>query len=170
METIFADKMINIKKLTVLLPAYNEEDQIEKTIESVNEVLVSCIKDFTILVVDDGSRDRTGIIADGLVGRLKNVNVIHHDKNYGFGQALRTGFENADSELILINPIDNILYKDEIEKYIEKSHDFDIVAGFRTKKTDYSLFRRIGSESYRLMIRWIFFILIVLPWLVRAQI
>lgn len=148
--------MITDKALTVLLPVYNEEEILEETVESLHQTLSSCVKDFEILIVDDGSKDKSGIIADRFAARLKEVSTTHHDRNYGFGQALRTGFKNAKNNLILMNPVDNLLHKHEVEKYIKSSRNLDIVAGFRPDRRDYSFFRLTGSICYRLMIRWFF--------------
>jgi glycosyltransferase involved in cell wall biosynthesis len=79
----------------ILIPAYNEADSLHR-IES--ELIPQLKKDhieFEILIVNDGSDDDTGIIADHLAQRRNDVRVIHHRKNMGLGAALRTGYSNA---------------------------------------------------------------------------
>src|SRR3972149_2198400 len=93
-----------MKTLSIVLPAYNEEESIRDVLEqtiAAKEALknLAGLKDVEILVVDDGSRDRTLDIAK----EYSDKNLIHlvrHEKNRGYGAALKTGFENASGDLL----------------------------------------------------------------------
>src|SRR5258708_4199337 len=74
--------------LSVVLPAYNEEAVIAETVSQCEEVLSALAPDYEVIVVDDGSKDRTGEIADGLAAANPRVRVIHNRPNRGYGGAL----------------------------------------------------------------------------------
>src|SRR5262249_54123214 len=86
--------------ISAFFPAYNDRHTIEGIVRTVAEELRKVTGDFEVLVVDDGSRDDTGIILDRLAVELPFLRVIHHERNQGYGAALMTGFRNASKELI----------------------------------------------------------------------
>src|SRR5258706_9165531 len=79
--------------LSAVLPAFNEEENILVTVEAVRSAVEKVTGNFEIIVVNDGSLDRTGQIADALAREDSRVRVLHHPANRGYGAALRTGFE-----------------------------------------------------------------------------
>ncbi len=115
------------ESVTVILPAYNEEDAIEAQIEAIQGVLES--KDITheIIVVDDGSTDKTAERA------LKaHARIIQHTENRGYGAALKTGIMAARYENILIIDADGTYPVDQIPELLKKLEDADMVVGART--------------------------------------
>ena len=87
---------MRVRELSVFLPCYEEEGNVARTVERAVAVLRERDLDrFEIIVVNDGSRDRTGAIADALAGEYDEVRVAHHAQNQGYGGALRTGFAEA---------------------------------------------------------------------------
>ncbi|HEX6799217.1 MAG TPA: glycosyltransferase family 2 protein, partial [Ktedonobacterales bacterium] len=91
---------ITRRGLSVVLPAYNEEAVIAETVTRCLRVLAALAPDFEIIVVDDGSRDRTGAIADALAAaHPAHVRVVHNRPNRGYGGALMAGFDAAAKEL-----------------------------------------------------------------------
>jgi glycosyltransferase involved in cell wall biosynthesis len=110
--------------LTIVIPAYNEERSIEETIEKVSKYQPGA----RILVVDDGSSDRTREIAE-----KKGVRVISHGRNRGYGAALKTGFRNADTGLITFLDADltyHPKYITDMVSLLEKE-SLDVVWGDR---------------------------------------
>src|SRR5215467_14385467 len=91
---------ITLRGLSVVLPAYNEEALIAKTVSSCVEVLGVIAPDYEIIVVDDGSRDRTGAIADDLADANPRIHVVHNRPNRGYGGALMAGFDAATKPLV----------------------------------------------------------------------
>lgn len=87
--------------LTVVMPAYNEEAAIEAATAEVVEFVLNPIAGSELLVVDDGSRDRTGVILDALSAADPRIQVIHR-KNGGHGPALRTGIDAARGECLML--------------------------------------------------------------------
>lgn len=82
---------MKLSSLTVFFPCYNEEANVKRMVERFEEVLPDIAKKYEILIVNDGSSDRTGQIADKLSKQHPHVRVVHHSKNLGYGASLRTG-------------------------------------------------------------------------------
>ena len=86
--------------LTVFFPAYNDSGTIASLVISARKTAARLTSDFEIIIVNDGSADRTAEIADELARTYPEVRVVHHPKNRGYGGALRSGFANATKELV----------------------------------------------------------------------
>lgn len=143
------------ESLSVFFPAFNEEENIELVIKRALEFLPSIAKHYEIIIIDDGSKDKTGQIADLLSREYKEVSVIHHSSNCGYGAALQTGFKMAKNDLIFFTDGDGQFNIKELPKLASLIENADIVTGFRVKRAD-PLFRRINARLYRLLLR-IFF-------------
>lgn len=117
--------------ISLILPAYNEESIIEKSVGIIVDYLQSKEDKYSweILIVNDGSTDQTGLLADSLVIKIKNLRVIHHPCNLNLGRALQTGFRNALGDIMVVLDMDLSYSVDHIEKLIDKQilTDADIV-------------------------------------------
>jgi len=117
--------------------------------------------DFEVLVVDDGSQDKTGAILDQLCIELPFVRVIHHEKNRGYGAALITGFKNARKDLIFYTDGDGQYDVREIHNLLaELRPNIDLVNGYKVKRADAwyriwigEVYRRAMRAAFRLSIR-----------------
>ena len=107
-------------QLSVIYPAYNEQDNIEPTIERSLSALRPRFPTFEIVIVNDGSKDATGHLADALAVKHPEVRVVHHETNQGGGQAIVTGIEQARGALILHNGMDYPLDLAELGKMLQK--------------------------------------------------
>jgi glycosyltransferase involved in cell wall biosynthesis len=144
------------RRISVVLPAYNEEDNIGRQVRAVAEVLDELkFDDYEILVVDDGSRDRTGAIVEELGGELPKLKLLRHEKNRGYAQALRTGFTSAQMPLVFYTDADNQFDVRELKNLLPAIDDYDIVSGFRIYRFD-PLTRLILSWGYNLLVRILF--------------
>lgn len=147
--------MITRKGISVIIPAYNEEENIERAITAAEKFFSSFfINNYEIIVVNDGSKDKTGKTAEDLKSPLKNLKVFHHPKNLGMGAAVRTGVSNAKYELIFVTCGDLQFDINEFEKFLPFLAS-DIVIGYRLNR-QYSFFRKINTFIYRSLIRLIF--------------
>lgn len=117
--------------ITVLLPAYNEEAIIENSLGIITDYLKSKEDKYSweILLVNDGSKDNTGLLADAIAKKNKNIRVIHHPVNLNLGRALQTGFKNAHGDIIVVLDIDLSYSVDHIEKLVDTQirNDAEIV-------------------------------------------
>lgn len=120
-----------IPLISILLPVYNEEAIISKSLKIITDYLENFNETylFEILLVDDGSTDDTGIIADSLAMGNRLLRVIHHQVNLNLGRTLQTGFKNAFGEIIVVLDIDLSYSVEHIKLMIDKliSTDADIV-------------------------------------------
>lgn len=128
----------NKHSLSFFMPAYNEEANIQKTLESVTGVLENLnFKDYEVIVVNDGSRDNTEQIIKEFSKTNPKVKVINHSVNKGYGEALKTGYYNCRFEYIVFADSDGQFDYGEISKLFEKIGNADIVVGYRLKRQDH---------------------------------
>jgi glycosyltransferase involved in cell wall biosynthesis len=139
-----------MRSLSVFFPAYNEEENIKNTVEKAHDVLKNEDFKWEIIVIDDGSKDKTGEIADKLAKELKNVRVVHQP-NGGYGMALRAGFKNAQYEWIAFTDADGQFDFSEIGKLIAKTDKADLVMGYRIKRSD-PFFRLVMAFGWKTVI------------------
>jgi len=86
---------LKIPELSLILPCYNEKDNLKPVVESAFKILKEIAREFEIIIVDDGSTDGTGVLAEELVNTYPQVRLVQHPKNLGYGSALRSGFKKA---------------------------------------------------------------------------
>jgi dolichol-phosphate mannosyltransferase len=112
----------NTKNLTVLIPCYNEEAILEANLELIYAYLENLKRGykFELLLVNDGSKDNTGFIADRFAEQHEFVRVIHHPVNLNLGNALKTGFTHAKGDIIIVLDVDLSYAIDNIEKLADK--------------------------------------------------
>jgi uncharacterized protein (TIRG00374 family) len=142
--------------ITVFFPCYNEEENVEQQTLDVDRVLSEICDDYEVVIVDDGSTDRTPEIADRLAREHSHVRVIHHPHNLGYGAALKTGFLGARKDLVLYTDGDNQFDIHDIEKMLPLMKEgVDMVVGYRAARQDKPL-RKFVSRVYNFIIRLIF--------------
>lgn len=115
------------KSLSVIIPVYNEEEAIEKTIEDLKEELKNLDLEHEIIVVNDASTDKT----KGILENIKGIKLINHPHNRGYGAALKTGIKEAKSDNLLFFDADGQHKTEHIPELIKHIDDFDMVAGAR---------------------------------------
>jgi len=127
-----------IEELSVFFPAYNEEKNIAKVVSDARKVLNKIAVKWEIIIVDDGSKDKTYKIAKMIASKDKRIRVIRHEENRGYGGALKTGFSSANYEWIAFTDADGQFRFSEITKFIEKQNqtNADLVLGIRTNRAD----------------------------------
>jgi len=121
--------------LSVIIPAYNEEKRLPKTLGEIDKYLRGQNYDYEILVVNDGSKDKTVEVAQNLTSQIKNLKVTGYKKNQGKGYAVRFGMLEAKGDLRIFTDADNSTSINQIEKmwpYFKEG--YDIVIGSRDVK------------------------------------
>lgn len=133
-------------EISVIFPAYNEGHSIEEAIERSLVALRKHFRDIEVLIVDDGSKDDTGIVADRLQERYPDeVRVLHNARNMGAGESLVRGFREARGELVLHNAIDLPFDLEDIPRLLERLDEADIVVATRMERAGYTTFRKVTS-------------------------
>ena len=121
--------------LSLIIPAYNEEKKLPKTLTEVDSYLRTRDYDYEILVVNDGSGDKTVEIAKNLIPGIKNLRVTGYNRNQGKGYAVRFGMMEAKGDFRLFSDADNSTSVDQVEKmWPEIEKGADIVIGSRDIK------------------------------------
>jgi len=122
--------------ITVFFPCYNEQGNVTKVVQRAIEVLEGLGADYEILIIDDGSSDDTGRIADQIAASRKRVRVIHHPHNLGYGAALQSGFRAAAKELVFFTDGDAQFDLAELPPLLPLMKEYDIVCGYRMNRQD----------------------------------
>jgi glycosyltransferase involved in cell wall biosynthesis len=127
---------IKINELSVFLPTFNEQESIGSVIANTTEAAEKNAEKWELIVVDDGSSDNTGKIVQEFALKDKRIKLLTHDKNSGYGAALKTGFYNARYEWIAFTDSDGQFDFGEIGSFIEKQQETraDLVIGFYKKR------------------------------------
>lgn len=127
-----------IKELSVFFPTYNEEKNIEKVVGDAKKVLENIAGVWEIIIVEDGSRDKTPEVADRIAKTDPRIRVVHHKPNRGYGGALKTGYSEAKYEWVAFADSDDQFDFSEITKFIEKQKETgaDLILGIRINRAD----------------------------------
>jgi glycosyltransferase involved in cell wall biosynthesis len=143
--------------LSIILPAYNEEANIVAAIGEVSRVAQALGRDYEVILVNDGSRDRTGEIArTELAHSIPNFRLIEHFPNRGYGGALKAGFAAATKDLIAFVPADKQFKFDEVSLLLAAlTQDVTLVSGWRVHRQD-SFIRRLNGLGWNTVVRLLF--------------
>lgn len=146
-----------MRSLTFLVPALNEEKYIATTVEEILPVARRELDTFEMILVDDGSTDRTGEIMDSLASENPEIQVIHNPECLGLGWSFQKGIEIARFDYMTVIPGDNAYNVDGLDRVIHAMDAADMVISYRQNQAKTrTLFRQLLSRSYRFFIALIF--------------
>jgi len=141
--------------LSFVILAYNEAGNIEQNVRHAVHELARILDLFEVLIIDDGSRDGTGRIAEELASCYDEVKVIHHPFNLGYGAAQKTGMAHAKYDWLMYSPADNQFNASDVKEFLKYTDKYDIIASYRLSRQD-TLMRSITSWVFNLMMRRLF--------------
>jgi glycosyltransferase involved in cell wall biosynthesis len=141
--------------LSVVMPAHNEEVAIADTVCSTLNAVSAWTEDFEVIIVDDGSQDRTGAILDEIAARDPRVRVIHHGTNQGYGAALVSGFEATRKELVFFMDSDGQFDIAELERFFPLIERYDAVLGYRVDRQD-TWVRKLNAWGWKWLVYLVF--------------
>jgi len=130
--------------ISVFFPCYNEQENVGRTVEKALNVLEKLNADFEVIIVDDGSSDQTGRIADEIAAKDDRIKVVHHGRNLGYGAALQSGFKTATKELVFYTDGDGQFDIGEMPPLLKLMEQYDIVSCYRLDRRD-SIIRKING-------------------------
>ena len=144
---------MDIEQLSVFFPAYNEEANLEKTVTNAIGILEKVARQWEILIINDGSKDKTAEIAERLALRDKRIRVITHSPNRGYGAAFKSGLYNARFPWIAFTDTDGQFDFSEITNFFKKQKETeaDLVIGYYLKR-EVPLIRIWGSKVWQLLV------------------
>jgi putative flippase GtrA len=145
------DTTVTSHSLSAVLPAYNEEQIIGATIEHVLNVLAGWVKEFEVIVVNDGSTDRTGAIVSAMMEVEPRIRLVTHARNQGYGAALADGFSAATKELTLFMDSDRQFDMRDLARLLLFIDEYDAVIGYRLHRQD-SWMRKLNAWGWKHLI------------------
>ncbi|MCG3178974.1 MAG: Undecaprenyl-phosphate 4-deoxy-4-formamido-L-arabinose transferase [Phycisphaerae bacterium] len=143
------------QSLSIFFPAYNEEANLPTLIERTLAAVRPLTDDFEIIIVNDGSSDRTQEVAEAIAREHPQVRPVRHEVNKGYGGALITGFESATRDAVFFSDSDNQFDLAEIAKFWELIGRHDAVIGYRIKRAD-PFMRKVNAFCWGRLIRVLF--------------
>lgn len=142
--------------ISVFFPAYNDAGTIAALVADALEVLPTLTEDYEVIVVNDGSTDGTRELLDGLARGSEHVRVIHHERNKGYGGALRTGLRSAAKDLVFYTDGDGQYDVRELARLRPLlGEGVDIVNGYKLKRAD-TKYRQVIGAVYNQLARFLF--------------
>jgi glycosyltransferase involved in cell wall biosynthesis len=145
-----------LRMLSIVVPLHNEEESVEPLAAAIAEAMHGWRDDWELILVDDGSRDRTLELAAALPRTEPRIRVVSLSMNYGQSQAMQAGFDHARGDVVV--SLDGDLQNDprDIPRLVSKLDEgYDLVAGYRQRRQDRLLTRRVPSFIANRLIRWL---------------
>ena len=122
--------------ISLVLPAYNEADNIEPMVAEATPALQAVADDYEIIVVDDGSADGTAAVTRQVIEANPHVRLVQHPVNQGFGAAVFSGFTSAEKDWIFYTDADRQFVLSELERFVPYMDQADLIAGYRAPRRD----------------------------------
>src|SRR5919202_3448562 len=144
--------------ISAVLPAYNEQAIIARTVRHVADVLRSLATDFEVIVTNDGSRDNTGAVLAEMRANEPEVHlrVVTHERNCGYGAALASGFDAARKDLIFLTDGDKQFDVTELASFLPAMDaQTDLVIGWRRNRADPPM-RKLNALGWKTLVNGLF--------------
>jgi cellulose synthase/poly-beta-1,6-N-acetylglucosamine synthase-like glycosyltransferase len=151
-----AKEKLSDHSLSVVIPALNEEGNIQGSIDSVTSAAERYFDDYEIIIVNDGSTDRTLEIVQANIEKNPRIRVISHDKPWGFGASYHDGRRHARKTYTVMVHGDNAFDKETLSNFLSKAGKADVVCGYISNPSARNWTRRIISFSYTVAMNLIF--------------
>lgn len=145
----------DVLSISAVLPAFNEEQVIAASVAAMVKTLESFGADYEVIVVNDGSRDRTPEILTRLGQENPRVRMVSHERNQGYGAAVWTGFISATKDLVFLTDGDKQFDVDELSLLLPMMDGADMVIGYRHKRADPPL-RLLNAWGWKMLVNGLF--------------
>ncbi|MFI5167611.1 MAG: glycosyltransferase family 2 protein [Thermoanaerobaculales bacterium] len=144
--------------VSLVIPVFNEEENIEHALEWAAESLLRHASEFEIIVVDDASTDRSALLVERAAALDRHIRLLRHATNRTLGGCLKTGFASASKDLVLYMDADLPFDPDALGKAIRALEltRADVIAGYRLDRTAEGLVRTVNSYLYNFLIGALF--------------
>ena len=144
-------------RLSIVLPAYDEEDNVEAAIAEATRAAERLVAEHEIVVVNDGSVDGTAARVRAAAERDPRVRLVEHDRNRGYGEALRSGFLASRLDFVFFTDADLQFDMGELALLLPYAGAVDVVAGYRLNRQD-AMVRRLNAYGWNLLVRVLFYV------------
>jgi glycosyltransferase involved in cell wall biosynthesis len=142
-----------LASLSAFVPVHDEEASVVAVVEALVAVLPALAERWEVVVVDDGSRDATGRLVDGLAARDAHIRVVRHPRNRGYGAAVRSGLVACRHDVLFLIDGDGQLDPAELGRVLPLLADADAVVGRRVRRADPFL-RRVAGAAWNVVVRF----------------
>jgi glycosyltransferase involved in cell wall biosynthesis len=142
-------------RISAVLPAFNEQDNIVEAIAELESVAAGCASEHEIIVVDDGSADRTNELVVQLAESDPRIRLVEHERNQGYGAALHSGFSAARFEWVFLTDADRQFEISELESFIPHCDTHDLILGYRNPRRD-PFIRLLNAFGWNLLVNTLF--------------
>lgn len=142
-------------EISAVLPAYNEEANLEQVVRRTVEALATRARTSEVIVVDDGSQDDSAAVLERLKGVYPTLRVVRHPSNRGYGAALRSGYRAARFPWVFMMDADNQFDPADLDALLPFVAKADIVTGYRKQRRD-PLPRRLNAWAFFSLVRLFF--------------
>jgi len=143
------------ESVSLFFPVYKDERTVRTVTQKARLLLASLGCAYEIVIVNDGSPDGSGAIADELAREHPEVRVVHHPRNLGYGAAVRSGIEASRYEIVCMTDGDDEYEVEDFRKLLKLRQHYDLVITFRYRKI-YSSSRIFVSWVYNVVLRFLF--------------
>jgi len=143
--------------VSIVLPAYDEEPNIAEAVAQATRTADRLVVEHEVIVVDDGSTDRTAAIVGEVAAKDPRVRLVTHPANRGYGEALRSGFLAAELDFVFFTDADLQFDMDELERFLPYAGTVDVVAGYRVNRQD-TFMRRMNAYGWNILVRMLFYV------------
>jgi glycosyltransferase involved in cell wall biosynthesis len=154
-DEVLTDRASVRPQVSLFFPVYRDEATVARVTDKALRLLDEVASRYEVIIVDDGSPDASGAVADEIAARHEHVRVIHHPRNLGYGAALRTGFSAARYEWICFTDGDDEYEVADLRKLLRLKDHYDLIITFRYAKR-YSSMRIVISYVYNRVLRFLF--------------
>ncbi|SRR4030043_138516 len=144
------------KSITIMVPAYNEEKNLEKAVAKYNRVARQFFKDYEILIFDDGSADKTGVIADRIASKNQRVRVTHNKKKMGLGYNYRTGFRLAKKNYYIGLSGEGDALEESVKNIFKNTGKADLILSYINNPEERAWSRRFLSRAFTIILNVLF--------------
>jgi len=151
-EPLRAREALPLSSLSAFFPAHDEEANVVPMAEALLEILPKVAERWELIIVDDGSRDRTPELADQLARTHPGVRVVHHPVNRGYGAAVRSGIAACRFDYVFFTDGDRQFDPAQITALVPQLAQADVVVGYRHARAD-PLVRRLNAAGWNLLMR-----------------
>jgi len=144
-----------LPSLTAFFPCYNEEENVELMIKTFLQILPQLAEKYEVLIINDGSTDRTAQKIDHLKKKYSHVSTVHHSRNLGYGASLRSGFKAAKYEWTFFTDGDMQFDVSQLAEFIQYTDKYDVIIGYRRRRAEGGM-RALNAKLFKLYIDFLF--------------
>ncbi len=141
--------------IAVALPAYNEQESLPRTVPRFVRALRNVTDDFEVVIVNDGSSDRTAEVVNELSREYPEVRLVQHPVNLGYGAAVWTGITSGQKEFVFFTDADGQFEVEELSRFLPFAGEYDLIIGYRAPRRDPPM-RLVNAFGWKMFVTLLF--------------